>query len=62
MDLIIAIVIIIVLIPVSAWLGWYFNSRFGKNSIHAATEKAEQIIQDAKKKNLQILKEKNFLK
>ena len=58
MDLIIAIVIIIVLIPVSAWLGWYFNSRFGKNSIHAATEKAEQIIQDAKKESANTKREK----
>lgn len=58
MDLIIAIVIIIVLIPVSAWLGWYFNSRFGKNSIHAATEKAEQIIQDAKKEASNTKREK----
>ena len=58
MDLLIAIVIIIILIPVSAWIGWFFNSRFGKNSINAATEKAEQIIQDAKKEAANTKREK----
>lgn len=58
MDLIIAIIIIILIIPISAWFGWFFNSRFGKNSINAATEKSELIIQDAKKEAANIKREK----
>ena len=49
MELIIFIPIVVVLLPLAAWLGWFFNSKFGKNSINAAAEKAESIIQDGKK-------------
>jgi ribonuclease Y len=58
MDLIIILPIVIVLLPLAAWLGWFFNSKFGKNSINAAAEKAESIIQDAKKEAANIKREK----
>ena len=58
MDLIIIIPILVVLIPLAAWLGWFFNSKFGKNSINAAAEKSESIIQDAKKEASNLKREK----
>ncbi|MBK7629874.1 MAG: ribonuclease Y [Ignavibacteriales bacterium] len=58
MDLIIIIPIVAVLVPFFVWLGWFFNSKFGKNSISAATEKAETIIQDAKKEAANTKREK----
>jgi ribonuclease Y len=58
MDLIIVVPIIVVLIPLFAWLGWFFNSKFGKNSINAAAEKSEQLIQDAKKEAANLKREK----
>ena len=58
MDLIIVVPIIVVLLPLFAWLGWFFNSKFGKNSINAAAEKSEQLIQDAKKEAANLKREK----
>jgi len=58
MELIIIIPIVVVLLPLAAWLGWFFNSKFGKNSINAAAEKAESIIQDGKKEAANIKREK----
>jgi ribonuclease Y len=58
MELIIIVPIIVVLIPLFAWLGWFFNSKFGKNSINAAAEKSEQLIQDAKKEAANLKREK----
>ena len=58
MDLIIILPIIVVLLALFAWLGWFFNSKFGKNSINAAAEKSEQLIQDAKKEAGNLKREK----
>lgn len=58
MDLIIIIPMVAVLLPLFAWLGWFFNSKFGKNSINAAAEKSETIIQDAKKEAANLKREK----
>jgi len=58
MDLIIIIPMVAVLLPLFAWLGWFFNSKFGKNSINAAAEKSETMIQDAKKEAANLKREK----
>jgi ribonuclease Y len=58
MDLIIIVPIVVVLLALFAWLGWFFNSKFGKNSINAAAEKSEQLIQDAKKEAGNLKREK----
>ncbi|HEX9253125.1 MAG TPA: ribonuclease Y [Ignavibacteriaceae bacterium] len=58
MDLIIIIPMIVVLIVLFFYLGWMFNSKVGKKSIVAAEEKAEQLIQDAKKEAANLKREK----
>jgi len=58
MDLIIIIPMIVVLIVLFFYLGWMFNTRVGKKSISAAEEKAEQVIQDAKKEAANLKREK----
>ena len=58
MDLIIIIPMIVVLIILFFYLGWMLNSKVGKKSIIAAEEKAEQLIQDAKKEANNLKREK----
>ncbi|HCY77309.1 MAG TPA: ribonuclease Y [Ignavibacteriales bacterium] len=58
MDLIIIIPMVVVLIVLFFYLGWMFNSKVGKKSIVAAEEKAEQVIQDAKKEAANLKREK----
>ena len=58
MDLIIIIPMVVVLIVLFFYLGWMFNSKVGKKSITAAEEKAEQLIQDAKKETANLKREK----
>jgi len=58
MDLIIIIPMVVVLIVLFFYLGWMFNSKVGKKSIIAAEEKAEQLIQDAKKESGNLKREK----
>ncbi|HRN26697.1 MAG: ribonuclease Y [Ignavibacteriaceae bacterium] len=58
MDLIIIIPMVVVLIVLFFYLGWMFNSKVGKKSIVAAEEKAESIIQDAKKEAANLKREK----
>ena len=58
LELIVIIPMVVVLIVVFFYLGWMFNSRVGKKSIVAAAEKAEQVIQDAKKEANSIKREK----
>jgi ribonuclease Y len=58
MDLIIIIPMVVVLIVLFFYLGWMFNSKVGKKSIIAAEEKAEQLIQDAKKEAGNLKREK----
>ena len=58
MDLIIIIPMVVVLIVLFFYLGWMFNSKVGKKSIVAAEEKAEQLIQDAKKETANLKREK----
>lgn len=58
MDLIILIPMIAVLLALSFYLGWWFNSRIGKKSIASAEARAEQIIQDAQKEANNIKREK----
>jgi ribonuclease Y len=49
---------VVVLIVLFFYLGWMFNSKVGKKSITAAEEKAEQLIQDAKKETANLKREK----
>jgi ribonucrease Y len=58
MDLIIIIPMVVVLIVLFFALGWILNSKVGKKSIVAAEEKAETIIQDAKKEAANLKREK----
>ncbi|MFZ2864091.1 MAG: Rnase Y domain-containing protein, partial [Ignavibacteriaceae bacterium] len=58
MDLIIIIPMVVVLIVLFFYLGWMFNTKVGKKSISAAEEKAEQLIQDAKKESANLKREK----
>jgi ribonuclease Y len=48
----------VVLLVLFFYLGWMFNSKVGKKSIIAAEEKAEQLIQDAKKEVANLKREK----
>jgi len=58
MELIIIIPMVVVLIVLFFYLGWMLNSKVGKKSIIAAEEKAEQLIQDAKKETANLKREK----
>lgn len=58
MELVVIIPMVVVLIVLFFYLGWMSNSRVGKKSIVAAAEKAEQLIQDAKKESNSIKREK----
>jgi len=58
MELIIIIPMVVVLIVLFFYLGWMLNSKVGKKSIVAAEEKAEQLIQDAKKEAANLKREK----
>jgi len=49
---------VVVLIVLFFYLGWMLNSKVGKKSIVAAEEKAEQLIQDAKKEAANLKREK----
>ncbi len=58
MNMIIIIVISAVLIVLAFVLGWFLNSKIGKNSITAAKEKAKSILEEAEKEAKHIKKEK----
>ncbi|MCX7876375.1 MAG: ribonuclease Y [Melioribacteraceae bacterium] len=58
MNMIIVISVSVVLIIISFVLGWFLNSKTGKNSIVAAKEKAKAIIEEAEKEAKHIKKEK----
>jgi ribonuclease Y len=58
MELVIVIPMVVVLIVVFFYLGWTSNTRVGKKSMTAASEKADQLIQDAKKEANNIKREK----
>lgn len=57
-ELYILIIVTILLIIVSFYLGWYLNSKAGKNKIMTAEERAKQIISNAEKEANNIKKEK----
>ncbi|HDZ58846.1 MAG TPA: DUF3552 domain-containing protein, partial [Ignavibacteriales bacterium] len=58
MDPIMQIVILCVAVIVFFFLGWFLNSRFGKNSLTSAEEKAKHLIADAEKEAKNIKREK----
>jgi len=58
MELYLFIGIAIVLVVVAFVLGWFINSKLGKNSIENAKEKAKSIIEDAEKESKHLKREK----
>lgn len=58
MDLIIVIPVLVAVAAVSAFVGWFLNSKVGKNNIANADEKAQKIIQDAEKEAKHLKREK----
>lgn len=58
MELVIIIPMIVVLVALFFYLGWWFNSRVGKKSIVSAEERAKSIIQDAQKEANNLKREK----
>lgn len=58
MDPVIIISIVIGLVVVAFYLGWFLNSKIGKNTLTNATEKAKAIITDAEKEAKNLKREK----
>lgn len=58
MELVVIIPIVLVLMVLFFYLGWWFNSRVGKKSIVSAEERATLIIQDAQKEASNLKREK----
>lgn len=58
MNMIVVIAISAVLVVLSFVLGWFLNSKIGKNSLVAAQEKAKSIIDEAEKEAKHLKKEK----
>lgn len=58
MELVVIIPMIVVLVALFFYLGWWFNSRVGKKSIVSAEERAKSIIQDAQKEANNLKREK----
>lgn len=58
MDIALLIPMTVSLISLFFYLGWYFNSRIGKNSIKAAEERSKQILADAERDANNIKREK----
>ncbi len=58
MELVVIIPMVLVLMVLFFYLGWWFNSRVGKKSIVSAEERATIIIQDAQKEASNLKREK----
>lgn len=58
MELIFIIPMVVVLVVLFFYLGWWFNSRVGKKSIASAEERSKLIIQDAQKEANNLKREK----
>ena len=58
LDIIILIPMAVVLVALAFYIGWIFNSRIGKKSLLSAEEKANQMIDDAKKESNNLKREK----
>lgn len=58
MDPVIIVPVLIVLIAVVFYLGWFLNSKAGQNTLSNAHEKAKSIISDAEKESKNIKREK----
>jgi len=58
LDLLMVILIVLVVAFFAFYLGWFINSKIGKNSLVNAKEKAEKIIDDAEKESKHIKREK----
>jgi len=57
-TLMVVIPIALVLLVVIFYLGWFINSKIGKNSIQSANEQRERILDDAEKEAKNIKREK----
>jgi len=58
MDVLILIPMLVVIIIVFFYLGWFFNSRIGKRNIVTAEEQAKKILDDADKEAKNLKREK----
>jgi len=58
MDLFLLIPMIVVIVAIFFYLGWYFNSKVGKKSIVSAEERAKNLIADAEKEVNNLKREK----
>lgn len=58
MELELLIPIVVLLVSLFFYLGWFFNSRIGKKSIVSSEIRAKEIIEDAKKEAVNIKREK----
>ncbi len=58
MDPVIIVPVLIVLLAVVFYLGWFLNSKAGQNTLSNAHEKAKSIISDAEKESKNIKREK----
>jgi len=57
-DLLIVIGIVFVAVALSAVLGWFLNSKFGRNSVENAREQSKKILEEADKEAKHIKREK----
>jgi ribonuclease Y len=58
MDLFLLIPMIVVIVAIFFYLGWFFNSKVGKRSIVSSEERAKAIIADAQKEANNLKREK----
>ncbi len=58
MDQIIVSIIVVVAVIISFFLGWFINSRIGKNSFTKAKERSNKILEEAEKEAKNIKREK----
>jgi ribonucrease Y len=57
-DLVIVLIVVVVIAVLSFLLGWFINSKIGKNSIENAKDQAKKILEDAEKESKHIKREK----
>lgn len=57
-DLLFVIIVAAALVALAFYLGWFINSKYGKNSLISAKEKSLKIIEEADKEAKQIKREK----
>ena len=58
MNPVLVIPVLILVLAVVFYIGWFFNSKVGKNSLSGANEKVKAIIADAEKEAKNLKREK----